>query len=65
MKMESKLLLISGDDAVDLRKLGFQLYLFFLTKQQFKDSLKQYFNSNPAAEGQHEQVVKGNKPPRS
>ena len=64
--MESKLLLISGDDAVDRRKLGFYFYLFiFLTKQQFKASLKQYFNSNPAAEGKHEQVVKGNKPDRS
>ena len=62
--MESKLLLINGDDAVDRRKLGFHFY-FFLTKQQFKASLKQYFNSNHAAEVQHEQVVKGNKPQRS
>lgn len=61
--MESKLLLINGDDAVDRRKLGFHFY--FLTKQQFKASLKQYFNSNHTAEGQHEQVVKGSKPHRS
>lgn len=63
--MESKLLLINGDDAVDRRKLGFHFYLFiyFLTKQQFKASSKQYFNSNHTAEG--EQVVKGSKPHRS
>ena len=64
--MKFKLLLIDGDDAVDRRKLGFHFYLFiYLTKQQFKASLKQYFHSNHAAEGQHEQVVKGNKPHRS
>lgn len=61
--MEFKLLLINGDDAVDRRKLGF--HFFFLTKQQFMASLKQHFHSNHAAEGQHEQVVKGNKPHRS
>ena len=62
--MEFKLLLINGDDAVDRRKVGFHFF-FFLTKQRFKASLKQYFHSNHAAEGQHEQVVEGNKPHRS
>ena len=41
------------------------IFFFFLTKQRFKASLKQYFHSNHAAEGQHEQVVEGNKPHRS
>ena len=41
------------DDAVDQRKLGFQILLF---KQQFKASLEKFNIFNYATEGQHEYI---------
>ena len=41
------------DDAVDRRKLGFQILLF---KQQFKASLEKSNIFNYVAEGQNEQI---------
>ena len=44
---------IIPDDAVDRRKLEFQILLF---KQQLKASLEQFYLFN-YAEGQHEQII--------
>ena len=42
------------DDNVYRRKLGVYILLF---KQQFKASSEQFYNSNYAAEGQHERII--------